>query len=123
MSKAKLEAARELIVDNHVEAARALLVTMPTNATAQKWLAKLEETAVQESDGVQLWEYLEVYVRASERLPGDVAQVMEDRLSTTVDHFFTRMLNDYGADGWELVSEALEGGDYYRLLFKRPRLD
>ena len=122
MSNAKLSAARELIVDNHLEAARAVLATMPTNATAQKWLAKLGDAETVENEAVQqTWEYLEIYVRASERLPGEVAHVMADQPFTTVDHFFTRLLNDYGAEGWELISEALEGGDYYRLLFKRPR--
>jgi hypothetical protein len=119
MSKAKLEAARELIVDNHIDAARAVLSTMPTNPTAQKWLAKLGAAAAVEENGMLGWEYLEVYVKASERMPADVVSVMEDRPVTTVDHFFTRMLNDYGAEGWELVSEVLQGGDYVRLLFKR----
>jgi hypothetical protein len=122
MSKSKLAAARELIVDNHIDAARAVLSTMPTNATAQKWLAKLGPAAGVKENGVAGWEYLEVYVKASERMPADVVSVMEDRPVTTVDHFFTRMLNDYGAEGWELVSEVLEGGDYVRLLFKRANI-
>ena len=122
MSKAKLQAARELIVDNHLEAARSVLSTMPTDPTAQKWLAKLGNAAV-EDDTVARWEYLEVYVKASQRLPADVGTVMDDRPVTTVDHFFTRLLNDYGDEGWELLSEVLEGGDYVRLLFKRAKPD
>lgn len=118
MSKAKLQAARELIVDDHLDAARAVLKTMPTSLTAQKWLAKLDEIA---EAAVTHWEYLEVLVRASERLPGDVSVVIADRPVTTVDHFYTRTLNEYGAEGWELVSEELQGGDFYRLLFKRSR--
>ncbi len=42
MSKAKLEAARELITDKHYAEARALLRTMSTDPTAQRWLAKLD---------------------------------------------------------------------------------
>ncbi|MBZ0291001.1 MAG: DUF4177 domain-containing protein [Anaerolineae bacterium] len=46
--------------------------------------------------------------------------MIDDRRFTTVDHFYTRLLNQYGAEGWELVSEDLHGGDVVRLLFKRP---
>jgi len=117
-SKAKLEAARELIVDDHWEAARAVLETMPTSPTAQKWLAKLNQIAPVEAD-VPRWEYLEVYVNATERQPGDVSAVIQESPATTIEHYYTRLLNDYGANGWELLSEELHGGDYYRLLFKR----
>ena len=118
MSNHKLQAARELIIENHLGAARAVLMTMPTSPTARQWLAKLDEL---QEGAVTNWEYMEVYVKASERLPGDVTVVMNDRPFTTVDHFYSRILNDYGADGWELVSEELQGGDFYRLLFKRQR--
>jgi hypothetical protein len=119
MSQAKLQAARELIVDRHFDAARAVLETMPTSATAQKWLSKLAELAPTKGNAV-IWEYLEVYVKASERLPADIYMVIGDQPVTTADHFYTRLLNDYGAEGWELCSEELQGGDFYRLLFKRP---
>lgn len=121
MSKVKLEAAREFIIGEHYETARAILSTMKSSPTAQKWLGKLDEMAP--AKGSAMWEYLEIYVRADERTPGDVAQVMEDRHFTTVDHFYTRLLNDYGAEGWELVSEDLHGGDLVRLLLKRPKQD
>ncbi|MAS36139.1 MAG: hypothetical protein CL610_19190 [Anaerolineaceae bacterium] len=130
MSSVKLQAARELIVDDHFEAARAVLNTMPTSPTAKKWLAKLNEIApaapqaadpVEEQESVSHWEYLEVYVKASERMLTDFDSVIAERPVTTVDHFYTRLLNQYGEDGWELVSEELQGGDYYRLLFKRPQ--
>jgi len=42
MSKAKLEAARELITDKHYTEARAILRTMSADPTAQRWLAKLD---------------------------------------------------------------------------------
>ncbi len=118
MSKVKLQAARELIVDDHFDAARAVLETMPTSLTAQTWLAKLDEIAPTEA-AVTRWEYLEVLVRASERLPGEVREALTEQPATTVEHFYTRTLNEYGAEGWELVSEELQGGDFYRLLFKR----
>lgn len=120
MSKVKLQAARELIVDDHFDAARAVLQTMPTSPTAQKWLVKLEEIAPVEQTPAG-WEYSEVYVKASERALSNVSAVMAERPVTTVDHFYTRLLNEYGTEGWELVSEELQGGDHYRLLFKRPR--
>jgi hypothetical protein len=120
MSKVKLQAARELIVDDHFDAARAVLQTMPTSPTAQKWLVKLEEIAPVEQT-LTGWEYSEVYVKASERALSNVSAVMAERPVTTVDHFYTRLLNEYGTEGWELVSEELQGGDHYRLLFKRPR--
>jgi hypothetical protein len=120
MSSVKLQAARELIMDDHFNAARAVLETMPASPTAQKWLVKLEEIAPVEqiSSG---WEYSEVYVKASERTVNNVGAVMAERPVTTVDHFYTRLLNEYGMEGWELVSEELQGGDHYRLLFKRPK--
>ncbi|MBZ0299690.1 MAG: hypothetical protein K8J31_08125 [Anaerolineae bacterium] len=120
MSQAMLKAARELIVNNHFDAARAVLETMPTSPTAKKWLAKLDEIAPLEDPASQ-WEYLEVFVRASERMPVGAAAVIEGGPATTVDHYYSRLLNDYGTDGWELLSEELQGGDFYRLLFKRPK--
>ena len=117
MSNVKLSAVRELIIENHLAAARAVLKTMPTSGTARKWLNKLNEL---QEETVANWEYIEVYVKASERLLANAATVMDERRSTTVDHYYSRILNEYGADGWELISEELEGGDYYRLLFKRP---
>lgn len=45
MSDAKLQAARELIQAKNYEAARAVLVTMPNDPTAVKWLAKLDRIA------------------------------------------------------------------------------
>ena len=121
MSKVKLQAARELIVDDHFDAARAVLETMPTSATARNWLGKLDEIAPVESDAVTGWEYLEVFVKANERLTSELNEVIEDRSFTTVEHFYTQLLNDYGAQGWELLSEELQGGDFYRLLFKRRK--
>lgn len=118
MSNIKLQAARELIMDDHFNAARAVLETMPTSPTAQKWLGKLDEIAPATTPG---WEYTEVYIKASERTVANVSTVMAERPVTTVDHFYTRLLNEYGMEGWELVSEELQGGDHYRLLFKRPK--
>lgn len=45
MSKAKLEAARELIRSKQYAEARAVLRTMADDATARKWLARLDEIA------------------------------------------------------------------------------
>ena len=65
------------------------------------------------------WEYLEVFVKASERQQADAGIVLAGQTFTTVEHFYTRKLNELGAQGWELLSEELQGGDFYRLLFKR----
>lgn len=122
MVNAKLQAARELIVDDHFDAARSVLSTMPASTTARKWLSRLDEIApMKTKDAVTRWEYLEVYVKTSERLPADLSAVIDGRPFTTVDHFYTRMLNNYGAEGWELLAEELQGGDFYRLLFKRAK--
>lgn len=120
MSKAKLQAAREFILGEQYEAARAILSTMKASPTAQKWLAKIDEIAPAEGEIMQPWEYQEIFVKAADQLPQDVAQVIDDHHFTTVDHFYTRLLNEYGAEGWELISEAQHGGDVVRLLFKRP---
>lgn len=45
MSKAKLQAARELLQEKRYQEARSLLQTIPSDPTAQKWLAKLDQIA------------------------------------------------------------------------------
>ena len=45
MSQAKLSAARELIQEQNYVAARAVLQSIPSNPTAQQWLAKLNQIA------------------------------------------------------------------------------
>lgn len=125
MSDIKLRAARQLIAEEQTAAARRLLETMPTNETARGWLARLNEMAADEpahthTEGpVSGWEYLEVFVKASERQQADARIVLAGQTFTTVEHFYTRKLNELGAQGWELLSEELQGGDFYRLLFKR----
>ncbi len=117
----KLEAARAFILAERYDVARAILATMKASPTARRWLAKLDELAPEETGSVSAWEYLEVYVRASEHCPpADLSAVLSEQQATTADHAYTRLLNQYGAAGWELVSEALQGGDFVRLLFKRP---
>ncbi len=126
MSDIKLRAARQLIAERQTAAARRVLETMPSNETAQGWLARLNQLAADEPEGPEDrvgsgWEYLEVFARASERQRADAGVLLSGQSFTTVEHFYTRRLNELGAQGWELVSEELQGGDYYRLLFKRPR--
>lgn len=127
MSTIKLQAAREFILDEQYDTARTILMSLPSSPTAKKWLAKLNEIAPsQEAEVMKLggWEYLEVYVKASERVPTvDWSSVLDDQELTTLNHFYTRMLNDYGAQGWELVSETEQGGDVIRLLFKRAKTE
>ncbi len=139
-SNVKLEAAREFILTENYEVARSILQSLASSPTAQKWLAKLDEIAPQSvlnlpdeiivpqsetslngsTPPMSAWEYLEVYVKASDKLPAvDFANVLDDQELTTVNHFYTRMLNDYGALGWELLSEEQHGGEVIRLLFKR----
>lgn len=118
---AKLEAAREFILAERYDVARAILSTMKASPTAQKWLEKLDEIVPQESV-VGPWEYLEVFVLASgQQPPADLHAVLSEQQATTTDHAYTRMLNEYGEAGWEIVSETLLGGDFVRLLFKRLR--
>ncbi|GIL09391.1 MAG: hypothetical protein BroJett033_9020 [Chloroflexota bacterium] len=117
---AKLEAAREFILAERYDVARVILASMKASPTARRWLAKLDEIAPEEG-GVGAWEYLEVYVRANEQQPpANLGVVLTEQQATTADHAYTRLLNQYGAAGWELVSELLQGGDFVRLLFKRP---
>lgn len=145
MINVKLEAAREFILTEDYMVARTILNTLQAaSPTAQKWLAKLDEIAPQTSlpdeiiapqaaettvqtngstPTMQGWEYLEVYVKASDKLPAvDFASVLDEQELTTVNHFYTRLLNDYGAQGWELVSEEQHGGEVIRLLFKRMKV-
>ena len=123
MSDIKLRAARQLIAEEQTAAARRILETMPSNETARGWLARLNEMAADdpepEASPAGAWEYLEVFVKASERQQADARVVLAGQTFTTVEHFYTRKLNELGAQGWELLSEELQGGDYYRLLFKR----
>jgi hypothetical protein len=120
MASAKLQAAREFILEEQYETARAILSTMKSSPTAQRWLAKLDEIAPVKERGMGQWEYLELFVRASDRTPPDLHNIIEQGQFTTVEHFYSRLLNDYGAEGWELVTEDSHGGDLVRLLFKRP---
>jgi hypothetical protein len=120
MSNPKLEAAREFILGEDYQVARVILTTMKTSPTAKKWLTKLQEIAPQECTMNQ-WEYLEVYVKAVEKIPSDLQAILEDNHFTTVEHFYSRLLNEYGAQGWELFSEDAHGGDLIRLLFKRMK--
>lgn len=123
MSDIKLRAARQLIAEEQTAAARRILETMPSNETARGWLARLKEMTVDEPEPAAAlagaWEYLEVFVKASERQQADARVVLAGQTFTTVEHFYTRKLNELGAQGWELLSEELQGGDFYRLLFKR----
>ncbi len=126
MSDIKLRAARQLIAEEQTAAARRLLETMPSNETARGWLARLKEMAADDpqpaagaASAAGAWEYLEVFVKASERQQADARVVLAGQTFTTVEHFYTRKLNELGAQGWELLSEELQGGDFYRLLFKR----
>ncbi|MCY3718763.1 MAG: hypothetical protein OXG07_04295 [Anaerolineaceae bacterium] len=123
MSDIKLRAARQLIAEEQTSAARRILETMPSNETARGWLARLNEMAADDPQPAAIpagaWEYLEVFVKASERQQADARVVLASQTFTTVEHFYTRKLNELGAQGWELLSEELQGGDFYRLLFKR----
>lgn len=123
MSDIKLRAARQLIAEEQTAAARRILETMPSNETARGWLARLKEMTDDEPEPAAApagaWEYLEVFVKASERQQADARVVLAGQTFTTVEHFYTRKLNELGAQGWELLSEELQGGDFYRLLFKR----
>ncbi|MDE0609590.1 MAG: hypothetical protein OXH77_06750 [Anaerolineaceae bacterium] len=123
MSDIKLRAARQLIAEEQTSAARRILETMPSNETARGWLARLNEIAADDPQPAAIpagaWEYLEVFVKASERQQADARVVLAGQTFTTVEHFYTRKLNELGAQGWELLSEELQGGDFYRLLFKR----
>jgi len=123
VSDIKLRAARQLIAEEQTSAARRILETMPSNETARGWLARLNEMAADDPQPAAIpagaWEYLEVFVKASERQQADARVVLAGQTFTTVEHFYTRKLNELGAQGWELLSEELQGGDFYRLLFKR----
>ena len=123
MSDIKLRAARQLIAEEQTAAARRILETMPSNETARGWLTRLNEmtgdSPEQAASPAGAWEYLEVFVKASERQQADARVVLAGQTFTTVEHFYTRKLNELGAQGWELLSEELQGGDFYRLLFKR----
>lgn len=117
----RLEAARELILSNQYDVARAILQTLPTSPTAQKWLAKLDEIAPVKEATMPQWEYSEIYVKATDKTPMEIDAALADQRYTSVEHFYSRILNEHGANGWELVSEEMQGGDYIRLLFKRVK--
>jgi hypothetical protein len=144
MSRAKLVAAREFLQTGQYAVARAILETLPSDPDAQKGLARLDQIAPDialpdeiiapqaaevippttngSTPHMNTWEYVEVYVKASDKLPSvDFASVLDDQELTTVTHFYTRVLNDYGGQGWELISEEQHGGEVIRLLFKRPK--
>ncbi len=139
MSRARLEEARDLIIAKDYEAARAILNTLPESTTAQQWLEQLadhapvkrplpfEAQAAADSGIVTRragsagprWEYLEVFITNWKEHADNVGYALDTGGQLlTVDDFYTRMLNEYGAEGWELLSESVEP-TRVRLLFKR----
>ena len=117
MSDIKLRAARQLIAEEQTAAARRVLETMPANETAQGWLAKLNEMSAEEPGSPEApvggWEYLEVFVKASERQQADAGIVLAGQTFTTVEHFYTRKLNELGAPG---LGTSLRGTAGWRFL-------
>jgi hypothetical protein len=79
-------------------------------------LMPLAETSI--NDG--RWEYREIVLATWEQHMDNIEYALEqggDKI--TIEDAYTKLLNDSGADGWELVSEQVLPQQFVRLLMKR----
>jgi hypothetical protein len=72
-------------------------------------------------DGRQRWEYREVVVKMWQQHMSNIDYVLEQGgEQITIDDAYTRLLNENGAEGWEVISEEVLPQQFVRLLMKRP---
>jgi hypothetical protein len=150
MSQAKLQAAKELIQENSYEAARAILKTLPDDATAIKWLAQLDHLVppvpktppLPEKPSVSSttrWEYCAVGTFQHYEKKGriEIHDPILIRFSPEGQHEIQDLsgrgisiIAELGVDGWEMVATGglfgtanfsmTAGAPGHIIYFKRP---
>lgn len=86
----------------------------PTVVVPQTEMAASGSTTVR-------WEYREIVLRTWHQHMSNIEYALEQGgEKITIEDAYTRLLNENGAQGWEVVSEEVLPQQYVRLLMKRP---
>ncbi|MEO1439233.1 MAG: hypothetical protein AAFV33_02450 [Chloroflexota bacterium] len=96
-------------------------------ATTDDELMPIDETAdvlptdnVTLDDGSMRWEYREIVVKTWQQHIDNIEYALsEGGEKITIEDAYTKLLNESGEQGWELVSEQILPQQYVRLLLKR----
>lgn len=90
----------------------------PTSASGEHSL--LSETFTH--DARQRWEYREIVLRNWDQHLSNIEYALAQGSSEkiTVEDAYVRLLNENGAQGWEIIAEEILPQQYIRLLMKRP---
>lgn len=73
-------------------------------------------------DGVSRWEYREVVLKTWHQHIDNIEYALEQGgEKITIEDAYTKLLNESGAQGWEVVREEVLPQQYVRLLMKRRR--
>jgi hypothetical protein len=90
----------------------------PTSASGDHTL--LSETFTH--DARQRWEYREIVLRNWNQHLSNIDYALEQGESDkiTVEDAYIQLLNENGAQGWEVIAEEILPQQYIRLLMKRP---
>ncbi len=92
--------------------------TSPTSASGDHDL--LSETFTH--DARQRWEYREIVLRNWDQHISNIEYALEQGTAEkiTIEDAYVRLLNENGAQGWEIIAEEILPQQYIRLLMKRP---
>jgi hypothetical protein len=72
-------------------------------------------------DGRTRWEYREIVLKDWRQHMDNIEYALEQGgEKITIEDAYTQLLNENGAQGWEVISEQLLPQQYVRLLMKRP---
>lgn len=67
------------------------------------------------------WEYREIVLKNWQQHISNIEYALEQGgEKITIEDAYTRLLNEHGAQGWEVISEEVLPQQYIRLLMKRP---
>lgn len=67
------------------------------------------------------WEYREIVLKTWQQHMSNIEYALsQGGEKTTIEDAYTHMLNENGANGWEVISEEVLPQQYVRLLLKRP---
>jgi len=91
---------------------------MPIDETADLLPAEDEPAA---KGGLPRWEYREIVVKTWQQHVDNIEYALgEGGEKITIEDAYTRILNENGRQGWEVISEEVLPQQYVRLLMKRP---
>ncbi|MEM6529834.1 MAG: hypothetical protein AAF653_16160, partial [Chloroflexota bacterium] len=89
---------------------------MPIDETAD--LIPTDEVRL--DDGTRRWEYREIVVKTWQQHIDNIEYALsEGGEKITIEDAYTKLLNESGEQGWELVSEQVLPQQFVRLLLKR----